>query len=229
MGRTKGSADKQPRHKYTEEEIEFLRNNYKIYPQPELLEIFNKHFNSNITKGALKAVLKAKGCYSGRTGQWQKGNVPHTKGLKWDDYMSKEAQANSRKTCFSSKDRSINKANHNEIPIGAERVRNDGYIAVRVATPNSNKGDRFWRFKHHIIWEEAHGPIPKGYVVMFADGNKRNFDLDNLILASRAEVAAINKLKGVIKGKPELTKMIHKIVKVNLKIKEVLDAKKHTT
>ena len=37
---------------------------------------------------------------SGLTGRFVKGQISWNKGKKWDDYMSKEGQANSRKTTF---------------------------------------------------------------------------------------------------------------------------------
>jgi len=62
--------------------------------------------------------------------------------------------------------------------IGTESIRRK-YIWVKVAEPN------VWRMKHHLIWEAAFGPIPKGYLVIFADRDKSNFKLDNLIMISR--------------------------------------------
>jgi hypothetical protein len=45
----------------------------------------------------------------------------------------------------------------------------------------------------------------KGYNLIFADGNKQNLDLDNLILVSDAELFIINQ-KGLYKKNKELTK-----------------------
>lgn len=33
---------------------------------------------------------------------------------------------------------------------------------------------------HRWLWEQTHGPIPKGYVIHHKDGNKMNDDLSNL-------------------------------------------------
>lgn len=40
---------------------------------------------------------------------------------------------------------------------------------------------------HRVIWEEAHGPIPDGYVVHHVDHNKRNNALSNLQLMTHQE------------------------------------------
>jgi hypothetical protein len=38
------------------------------------------------------------------------------------------------------------------------------------------------------------GKIPRGRIVIFADGDRRNFALDNLLLVSRGEHAVMNSL-----------------------------------
>lgn len=40
------------------------------------------------------------------------------------------------------------------------------------------------RLAHHILWEEASGPIPEGYEIHHIDENKKNNDLENLKLLS---------------------------------------------
>ena len=45
-----------------------------------------------------------------------------------------------------------------------------------------------------LLWEQRHGrPVPDGHLVLFADGDRRNFDPANLLLVSRAELAVMNK------------------------------------
>jgi hypothetical protein len=66
-------------------------------------------------------------------------------------------------------------------PVGAERLYN-GYVEVKVSRSE-------WRWKHHLIWEQAHGVVPEGHMVCFADGDNRNFSLDNLAAVSRADFA----------------------------------------
>ena len=43
---------------------------------------------------------------------------------------------------------------------------------------------------HRRIWVEHNGPIPEGHQVMFKDGNKRNFAIDNLFCAPLPTVVA---------------------------------------
>jgi hypothetical protein len=99
-------------------------------------------------------------------------------------------------------------------PIGTERdiPYSTGDVYVEVKT-----GHRTWKRKHVVIWEQANGKMPKGHVVIFADGNKRNFDLDNLILVSRAELGVMNRC-GLIKKKKELTEAGKIIADIKIQI-----------
>ena len=58
-----------------------------------------------------------------------------------------------------------------------------GYVYIKVSD------DAKMVMKHRWVWEQAHGPIPKGYNIMFRDGNRLNCSLDNLELVSRGEAA----------------------------------------
>lgn len=205
--------------KYTQEMIEFLKKWYVKKSIKELTILFNKHFNLDLTEQNLKSTLSRYKIHSGRTGYFVKGHQPYNKGMKWDDYMSKESQAKCRKTCFDSK--GTNNSNHKELPIGAETVSKDGYILVKVSEPKGNKGHPFLAYKHRLIYEQVHGPIPKGYNVIFADGNIRNFDIDNLILVSNNELLQMNKHNLYYKGCSEATKCGVLIAKIKIKQTEV--------
>lgn len=76
------------------------------------------------------------------------------------------------------------------MPIGSEILK-DGYIFVKVADNplpknyTSKQRNKNWKAKHRLVWEKAHGEIPKDHLVVFLDGDKTNFDLNNLYLISR--------------------------------------------
>ena len=81
-------------------------------------------------------------------------------------------------------------------PIGYER-RTKGGILVKVAeraTVPMSKDN--WRFKHHIAYEEAWGPVPDGYVVYAVDGDSCNCDPENLVAIPRRTMGAVNQLRG---------------------------------
>ena len=62
-----------------------------------------------------------------------------------------------------------------------------GYIEIKVEEPNK------WRLKHRVVWEMAHGEIPKDNVIIFKDNDKTNTDIDNLILTEKGVNATLNK------------------------------------
>lgn len=45
------------------------------------------------------------------------------------------------------------------------------------------------------VWEQAHGEIPKGHIVLHIDGDRNNDDINNLTLISRKELLKINQYK----------------------------------
>lgn len=90
----------------------------------------------------------------------------------------------------------------NCVPIGSERVNGDGYIDIKV---DDGKLQKNWKGKHILIWEADNGPVPPGHVVIFGDGNNRNFNPDNLILVSRKQLVRLNQMS-LIQGDAELTK-----------------------
>jgi len=97
-------------------------------------------------------------------------------------------------------------------PIGAESIRKG--IAYVKASNTKARGKR-WRSRHSLIWEGAHGKVPKGHVVIFADGDRRNYDLKNLLLVSRAELAQLNK-KRFLQGDGDLAKAGLLVAKIKI-------------
>ena len=79
-------------------------------------------------------------------------------------------------------------------PVGSERLGKDGYVMVKVAEwPTVPQTKDNWRFKHHVEWERANGAfVPDGWTVFFADGDKRNFDPDNLVALPRKYIGQLN-------------------------------------
>lgn len=182
------------RHKYTNEEDKFLIDNVKGISLKELTDKFNQRFNINLSESAIANRKNKLHLSSGITGgQFQKGHEPINKGKKWDDYISKDKQEKIKKTWFE-----IGRIPHNHRNVFEERLDKDGYIEIKIKEPKT------WQQKHRYIYEQTYGKIPKGYKVIFLDGNYRNFNIDNLKLVSNAEHLIMNKNKLRFKNK-ELT------------------------
>ncbi|MFV0550351.1 MAG: HNH endonuclease signature motif containing protein, partial [Anaerorhabdus sp.] len=101
----------------------------------------------------------------------------------------------------------------------------DGYLWVKM-WDDKQPARKNWVQKHRLIWEEAHGPIPKGYHVMFADQDRTNLNLDNLILITLAEKAVMSK-NGLFYKNAESTKVGLTIAKVISKASERKRGGKH--
>ncbi|HEY0429012.1 MAG TPA: HNH endonuclease signature motif containing protein [Pyrinomonadaceae bacterium] len=63
--------------------------------------------------------------------------------------------------------------------IGDERVVDKDFVQIKT--------DSGWQMKHYFIWKQQGRRIPKTHFLLFKDGNKRNFDIENLELVSQSE------------------------------------------
>lgn len=141
-----------------------------------------------------------------KLGRFEKGNIPYNKGVRRGSFMGSIA------TQFKKGEKS-----HNILPIGTRRKDSAGYIRQKIQ--DHGKRSEQWRLLHQLLWEKEHGPIPKSCKIIFLDGDKENLALENLKLATTAEVLALNHSKLRFKNK-ELTNTGLGIVKVDLKIKQ---------
>lgn len=180
-------------NKYTNEMIEFLK---EVAPQKtykEITELFNKKFNLEVTVGIIKNLLSRKKIHTGTLGQFKKGSIPWNKGLK-TGIKPRRYDKNGDVIWI-------------EKPVGSKYITNDGYTIVKTKAPN------FWEYKQRVIWKKTHGEIPHNHVIIFADGNKSNFDIDNLICVSKNELRQLNRYK-LKKDDADLTKVGIGIVKL---------------
>jgi hypothetical protein len=111
--------------------------------------------------------------------RFPKGHVPANKGLRRPGY----APGRMRETQFKKGHFPANR-DPDFYVIGALRVNADGYIDMRVSFEPGAIG---WRGLHLILWEDAHGRVPKGHCLRFKDGDRLNVCLENLELIHRAQ------------------------------------------
>lgn len=111
----------------------------------------------------------------GRAHRYPKGHQPWNAGLKgW------QAGGRAKLTQF----KKGNKPG-NWRPVGSYRITKDG-IRQRKVT-DTGYPPRDWKAVHAILWERHMGPIPRGHIVRFKDGDRTNIRLSNLELVSRAD------------------------------------------
>jgi hypothetical protein len=71
------------------------------------------------------------------------------------------------------------------LPVGAERIAKKGRVQVKCA-------DGKWRYRARLVWEAANGPIPRGRIIHHDNEDPMDDRLENLLMVTRAEHAAIH-------------------------------------
>lgn len=176
-------------HYYTAEELDFLRKFAFGHSYKEITAAMNSKFALSLNVNQVRACLKNHHIATGRTGRFEKGHVPANKG-KHNPTVGRMAETQFKKGNIP--------ANHK--PVGTVSIRNhhkrgQRYVYEKVAEPN------VWRMKHILEWERYNGPVPKGKVIIFADGNSLNTDIENLVMVDRSQLAVMNRwnIKGADK------------------------------
>ena len=146
---------------------------------PELRKIVTAKFGDVLTQEQLKSFLSRRHIIRFENhGRFEKGHIPANKGKP----MSAAVYEKSKRTMFR---KGHQPASHREV--GSERINVEGYVEIKVAE------HRRWQLKHRVIYENYHNVKLKSTdVVIFLDGNKQNFDIENLALIDRGINAIMN-------------------------------------
>jgi hypothetical protein len=194
---------------FTDKHIEFIKANIKGRSYTELTDIFNIKFGLNFTPLQIKNKCQRHRICNHRNTQYQKGCTPWNTGKTFPP-LSHPYKSKPKKK--SKDDRKNYKS------VGSEHiVKSNGYTIIKTPTGE-------WRHKHIIVWESVNGALPKGCNILFADKNKRNFDINNLIKVNLSEIIMLNKF-GLISNDAGATKtglMLVKLILATTKGKEKL-------
>ncbi|MDP2141335.1 MAG: HNH endonuclease signature motif containing protein [Gammaproteobacteria bacterium] len=187
-------------------QVEFLRKHYPTMSRREITAAINQEFGLSLKLSQIIAFVKNNGIKSGRTGHFVPGQTSHNAGTKG---LMKANSGSFKK----------GQTPDNRLPVGTVIVDSYGYKKIKVADPSE------WEFVHRHQWEQAHGPIPAGHAVVFADGDKNNTALDNLECIPRAELGVRNKFAyGDVAEK--LKPIAKTLVKLRIKTGELRRRKK---
>jgi hypothetical protein len=194
------------RHAWTAEQVAVLEARYADTRAADLAaelglresQVYQKARALGLAKSAafLRSEVSGRLLYGHERGgatRFQKGQVPHNKGLRRPGWH----RGRMRETQFKKGENP-----HTWQPVGTEVVR-DGYVWIKWSDDH-RPTYKNWKSKHQWLWEQAHGPVPAGHIVRFKDGNRANFALDNLECVSRAEHA---RTKGLHTLPPEVVKV----------------------
>lgn len=187
---------------FTDEQEAFFRIHVIGRKNQDLTDLMNETFGIGLKNSQTKNYKCNNKIRSGYDGKFKKGDIPSNKGKRYPGRICD--------TSFKKGQPSINK-----MPLGAERIAGKGdYIIVKVAQPD------VWKQKQRVIYEKLHGEVPDGHVIIFADGNKRNFDKDNLIMISKRKLLVMNR-NHLIKDDADLTRTGLIIADIEMKANEI--------
>ena len=172
------------RHKWTEEQVKYLKEIAPGKPRKEIKELVNVKFNLDLNLSQINNAMAINKIKTGVDSKFKKGY-----------------KAGTHKRKGPSK------------PVGTEITCVDGYIKIKISEDE-------WMHKHHYVWQQHHGEIPKGCNIIFLDKNKKNFDINNLAAVSKKELLFINN-KGFLKEDTDLSKAGVALAKLMMKAKEL--------
>jgi hypothetical protein len=173
------------RLKYSEAEIAWLRDNCAMEIN-DWCNAFRAEFGRpDVTPAKLLSMRKREGWKTGRTGHFEKGAAPWSKGKKLP------FNPNSAATQFKK-----GHLPHNHCGAGHESIDDDGYVWIVTDQQNPWTGASTWRVhKHRWLWEQLNGPVPDGMVLKCLDG-KLNTDPSNWELVPRGLLPRLNGRSG---------------------------------
>lgn len=212
----RSSAPKKPRvkrHVWTSDEESALIAEYAMTSTPALAtrfgltesQVYSKAFELGLKKSReyLSAVHGPRAIQAGAPYRFKAGGPAWNKGLHYTP-GGKVAEG-----WFKPGHRP-----HTWMPVGSHRITKDGILQRKVADLPGPPNVR-WRSVHELVWIAAHGPVPKGFVIVFKAGRKTTvpdeITVERIECVTRAqlmvrssthrhgpEIARLTQLKGAI-------------------------------
>jgi hypothetical protein len=190
---------------------DIIRQRYPFEPTKKIADdlglsessVYNRAFAMGIKKDPvyLRSTQFPPGYLGGKATQFQKGQAPPNKGQK----MSKDLYQKVAHTMFKKGSKPMNTQ-----PIGTIHQRSDKsgkmYLYIKLADSN-------WQLLNRYTWEQYHGPIPKGLIVAYKDGNYLNNDINNLMLLTKKENMARNTIQRLPKELQQVMRLKCKLNK----------------
>lgn len=213
---------------YSKEQVQWLRDNAYGHNHKELAEMFNEKFNTNLTMQQIRSALQKRKILNGMYHKSDMTNemidfiYKNYKGItnqELADRLNKKFSTNyNAKKMQNFKHNRGLKAGikcygdlNKRMDLFTETIDSRGYTFVKV-------GEYNWIRKQRYIYEKYIGEIPEGHVIIFKDGNRQNFDLDNLMLADKK---LLGRVSASMTDDKELNETIILNGKLGLRIKEL--------
>jgi len=190
-----------PRRYWTPAEEALMREHYATRRTDELARELGRDPKRVLAKAASMGLKKtrelksemarehsARPDHGGRAHQFKPGLVPWNKGTHFD------SGGRSAETRFKPGQKP-----HTWVPVGSYRIvqnKSGGPQLERKVNDLPGPNSVRWHPVHRLVWEEAHGPVPDGYIVVFRAGKKTtelaDITLDAVECITRAELMRRN-------------------------------------
>lgn len=191
---------------FTEKDDEFIKKNYLKIPVKRIASILGRSGYGTFNRMKILGLEVPKEIIEKRKADSLKGGRGWNKGMKQKDYMTHEKIVKTTKTRFKKGNEPHNTRKDYDLSL-----RSDGYIWVR-----RKKGE--WELLHRFIYSVHHDyKLETTDNIIFIDGNRQNFAIDNLRKVSNDELMSINTIhrypediKAAIKALSKLKRQIKK-------------------
>lgn len=188
-----------PRRFWTDIELQMLRDHFADSHTADLAQVLGRQPAHILAKANALGLHKSRAFiaevarerstrpdHGGQRTRFQPGQAPANKGLRRPGW----APGDMARTQFKK-----GKVPHNWVPVGSYTINADGCLDLKT---NDDPGPRHVRWKpvHRLVWERAHGEVPKGHVVVFKPGRRTTdpalITIDAVELITRRELMARN-------------------------------------
>lgn len=198
---------------WTEEEKLLMIEQYPDSYTSKISELLNRSVKSVYAQARLMGLKKSDAFMkmelekqanrlktSGEAYRYPKGKTPVNKGKR----MASDVYEKCKATMFKKGNKPHNSKNDWE-----EGTRNDksGKTYITIKLP----GSKGMKFKHVWLWESVNGKVPKGYNIVFKDGNTKNCIIENLECISNVELLRRNTINRFPEEIKSTIRLVHKL------------------
>lgn len=189
-------------HRYTKEQIGYIREVAPGRLRNEIRDLVNERYNLSVTTKSIAGIMyrnDIKNSMQGYNTRFRKGHDTWNKGKPFNPPGSSRTQFKKGHT-------------DTRAPIGTESLK-EGRVFIKIEQPN------VWVEKHRWLWEQHHGEIPEGVAIAFKDGKKENVTIENLFATTNGAASAVAR-RG-LPNEPEFKIASHRLAELDIAIKKV--------
>lgn len=169
-----GLSKSSPRKFWTATELDIIKEVYPETGTPGTMRALGA-IGCQRTAASIRGKAKKMGIKTKLITRFTAGQTAHNKGKK----MKPSTRDKVKGTMFQNGHRP-----HTYKPVGTVVIKKDN---TGRRYKYKKHGEKDWRFVHKDVWEQAHGKIPKGKIIVFKNRDTLDCRLENLMILTRAE------------------------------------------